>query len=83
MKKIWIVGVSAILIAGVVVAGPMADHPNLKKAFTKAKEAITLLEVAQGENNYDMGGHIEKAKSLLQQAQNEIYQAAEYVNNKK
>jgi hypothetical protein len=83
MKKIWIAGMGAVLVAGLVVAGPLKGHPNLKKAHNKIKAAQADLVAAQRANEYDLGGHAAKAEQLLAQAEQEITQAAEVANRKK
>ncbi len=80
MKKIWIAGVSAVLVTGFVMAGPLKGHPNLKKAHNKIKEAYVAIMAAQKANEYDLGGHAAKAEALLAQAEKEIAQAAEVSN---
>ena len=80
MKKLLIAGVGAMLVAGLVVAGPMKGHPNLKKAHNKIKEAQALISAAQVANEFDMDGHAAKAKELLDQAEREIAQAAMAAN---
>lgn len=82
MKKIWIAGVGAVLVAGMVVAGPLKGHPNLKRAHNKIKEALGSLVAAQKANEYDLGGHAAKAEALLMEAEKEINQAAEFANKK-
>ena len=84
MKKIWIAGMGAVLVAGLVVAGPLKGHPNLKRAHNKIKEAYVAIMAAQKANEYDMNGHAAKAEALLVQAEAEIAQAAEAASaNKK
>jgi len=48
------------------------SHPNLMAADRLCSQAFTKLEAAQAANEYDLGGHAAKAKSLLKQAQDEI-----------
>lgn len=55
-------------------------HPNLAAAQTFIERAINKIEAAQKANEYDMGGHAAKAKSLLDQAYVEIKLAAEAAN---
>lgn len=76
MKKFWIAGLGAVLVSGMVVAGPLKGHPNLKKAHNKIKAAQADLVRAQKANEYDMEGHAAKAEQLLSQAEQEIAQAA-------
>jgi len=83
MKKIWIAGVSAVLVSGFVMAGPLKGHPNLKRAHNKIKEALGSLVAAQKANEYDLGGHAAKAEALLIEAEKEINQAAVVSNSHK
>ena len=83
MKKIWIVGAGAVLVAGLVMAGPLKGHPNLKRAHNKIKEAYVAIMAAQKANEFDLGGHAAKAESLLIQAERELNMAAEVSNAKK
>jgi hypothetical protein len=55
-------------------------HPNLAAAQKLSREAFERLEAAQKANEYDMQGHAQKAKDLLDQANNEIKLAAEAAN---
>ena len=83
MKKIWIAGVSAVLVTGFVMAGPLKGHPNLQRAHNKIKEAFVSIMAAQKANEYDLGGHAAKAEILLGQAEKEIALAAEASNARK
>lgn len=83
MKKIWIAGMGAVLVAGLVMAGPLKGHPNLKKAHNKIKAAQADLVRAQKANEYDMAGHAAKAEQLLNQAEQEIAQAGEAATTNK
>jgi hypothetical protein len=47
-------------------------HPNLAAAQKLTAQAYDKLEAAQKANEYDLGGHAEKAKALLKQAADEI-----------
>jgi hypothetical protein len=55
-------------------------HPNLEAAQHHIEAARDKLDAAQKSNEYDMGGHAQKAKELLDQAYVEIKQAAETAN---
>ena len=55
-------------------------HPNLEAAQKLSLEAFEKLTAAQKANEYDMDGHAEKAKGLLEQVNNEIKLAAEAAN---
>lgn len=56
-------------------------HPNLAEAQTAIDNAVDRLDAAQMANDFDMGGHAEKAKELLKQAYIEIKFAAEAANS--
>jgi hypothetical protein len=76
---------SAALAAAAAVsvssfAGPEAGHPNIIAAREDAEHAIAKLKQAQKANEYDMGGHAKKAEDLLQQAIDEMRQAAKTDN---
>ena len=51
-------------------------HPNLAAAQKMSENAINKIDAAQAANEFDMGGHAAKAKELLNQAIDEIKQAA-------
>ena len=78
-----LIGVCAAfaLASGVALAkGPLAGRPNLKAAHNQIKMAIEKIGAAQKANEFDMGGHAQKAKELLEQSEKEIAQAAEAAN---
>ena len=51
-------------------------HPNLAAAQTFVERAMDKLSMAQRANDFDMGGHAARAKSLLDDAYVEIKSAA-------
>jgi ABC-type uncharacterized transport system substrate-binding protein len=55
-------------------------HPNLAAAQRLCQDAFEKIVVAQKVNEFDMNGHAQKAKELLEQASNELKQAAEASN---
>jgi len=55
-------------------------HPNLAAAQQLIQNAIDRISDAQKANKYDMKGHAEKAKQLLQDASHEIWLAAQAAN---
>jgi hypothetical protein len=55
-------------------------HPNLAQAQSLVVQANTYIETAQRDGKYDMGGHAEKARQLLAQANEELKLAAEAAN---
>jgi hypothetical protein len=51
-------------------------HPNLAAAQRLCEQAFQKIQVAQGANEWDLGGHAAKAKELLDQASRELKEAA-------
>jgi len=84
----------AALLAATVLAGdltlaqaPARDisakrHPNLAAAQRLSQQAWEKITAAQAANEWDMGGHAQKAKELLDQVNNELKAAAEAANRK-
>jgi len=56
-------------------------HPNLAEAQHHIQEAFEKIGEAQRTNKDQLGGHAEKAKTLLEQASRELVEAAEYANH--
>lgn len=88
-KKLLLVVFSlALLVAAVAMAqGPArnvsgARHPNLAAAQRLSRQAYEKIIAAQQANEWDMHGHAQKAKDLLDQANNELKQAAEAANRR-
>lgn len=65
---------------GVNVSGK--KHPNMAAAQHHIEQALEKMDAAQSANEYDLGGHAKKAKELLDQADKEIKEAAEFANKK-
>lgn len=57
-------------------------HPNLAAAQRLIDQAYQKIGDAQRANEFDMGGHAQKAKELLDQANREIGQAARAANHR-
>ena len=77
--------IGAVIMAGflgcahtapAVKEGPLESHPNLSSAYHHTKESIDQIVLAQQANSYDMEGHAQKAKELLELAKTEIKEAA-------
>ena len=51
-------------------------HGNLAAAQGFTRQAYDAMSAAQAANEYDLGGHAAKAKKLLDQAADEMKQAA-------
>ena len=80
---------SALLIGGVAVAQmpknnvSAARHPNIAAAQRLSQQAYEKIVAAQQANEWDMQGHAQKAKELLDQVNNELRQAATAANKAK
>jgi hypothetical protein len=80
MRQLFLFG-CLIIAAGLYAAEPaqnvgMKKHPHLATAQDLISQAFEKIEVAQKANEFDMGGHAQKAKNLLEQASQEIKLAA-------
>jgi hypothetical protein len=78
-------GLTAI---GISLAQPAQNvnpgrHPNLAAAQRLTDQAYQKIIAAQQANEWDMQGHAAKAKDLLDQANNELKQAAQAANKNK
>jgi len=58
-------------------------HPNLAAAQRLVQDAFAKIVAAQQSNEWDLGGHAQRAKELLDQANSELKQAAETANAEK
>jgi hypothetical protein len=79
--------VGALLIIGGLAMGqpPKKNvspgrHPNLAAAQRLSRQAYEKVIAAQQANEWDLKGHAQKAKELLDQVNNELKQAAEASN---
>jgi len=75
----------ALLCSGTTFAQPKRNvsggrHPNLAAAQRLANQAYAKIIAAQQANEWDLQGHAQKAKDLLEQANNELKQAAQASN---
>ena len=57
-------------------------HPNLAAAQRLGRQAWQRVLDAQKANEWDLAGHAQRAKDLLDQANNELKQAAEASNHR-
>lgn len=57
-------------------------HPNLAAAQRYCAQAQGALRAAQHANEYDMGGHAQKAEQLLADAYREVGEAAGAANHR-
>ena len=88
MKKLILV-VGLILLAAIALTlfaqRPARNvsaerHPHIAAAQRSLSQAAEQIDVAQRSNEFDMGGHAQKAKELIVQASNELKLAAEADN---
>ncbi len=89
MKRTMMLAVATLMLAGSALAQkptPPAQnvshhkHPNLAAAQRMAHNAYEKTVAAQQANEWDLEGHAQKAKELLDQANAELKQAAEASN---
>jgi hypothetical protein len=90
MKRVMVGVVSCLILTGVAFAQkpPVRNvspgrHPNLAAAQNHCQQAFDRIIAAQRANEWDMNGHAQKAKELLDQANRELKQAAEAANENK
>jgi hypothetical protein len=78
-----------LLLAGLALAQrPKEDisagrHPNLAAAQRLSQQAWQKVVAAQEANEFDMQGHAQKAKNLLDEVNKELKLAAEAANRAK
>ncbi len=58
-------------------------HGNIARAQEYSRQAFDAMTRAQQANEFDLGGHAERAKQLLQQANDEMKLAAEWANHRR
>jgi hypothetical protein len=79
----------AFFLGAVAVAQPPernvsgARHPNLAAAQRLSLQAFEKIKAAQEANEFDLAGHAQKAKDLLDQVNRELKLAAEASNRDK
>jgi len=75
-----------LLVAGMALAQPPERdisprrHPNLAAAQRLSQQAYEKIVAAQQANEWDMHGHAQKAKNLLDEVNRELKEAAEAAN---
>lgn len=57
-----------------------ARHPNIAAAQRLATQSYDKIVAAQKANEFDLGGHAQKAKELLEQVNEELKLAAQAAN---
>ena len=86
-KLILLAGVAAVAACAASAQMPVQDidpmrHGNLAAAQNLVVQAFERLSDAQVANDYQLGGHVARAKDLLRQANEEIKLAAEAANRR-
>ena len=77
-----------LVIGGTILAQPKENiskglHPNLARAQRQSQQAWESIVAAQQANEWDLAGHAQRAKQLLDEVNNELKQAAEQSNRNK
>ena len=81
-----LLGAPALLLTVAALAAPPVDnidsskHPNLAAAQRLSTQAYAKIAAAQSANEWDMDGHAQKAKDLLDQVNLELKAAAQAAN---
>jgi len=79
----------ALLLGGLAIAQRPkenvsgARHPNIAAAQRLSRQAFEKIVAAQQANEWDLAGHAQRAKELLDQVNNELKLAAEASNRRK
>ena len=79
---------SVLVVGGIALAQPKQNvskglHPNLAAAQRLSEQAYQKIVQAQEANEFDLGGHAQKAKGLLDEVNRELKQSAEQSNKNK
>jgi hypothetical protein len=68
-------------LVAVTMAGPLAGHPNLRRARNSINRALADCRAARADERHgEFGGHRDRAEDLLNQAKAELDAAAEFAN---
>ncbi|CAG9267174.1 hypothetical protein [Paraburkholderia unamae] len=81
MKRLSIIAASAGLALCCVAsafAAPPSQYPNLETAQQLIDQSSGHIEAARKDHHDQFGGHAERALQLLQQAKDELREAAVY-----
>ena len=88
IRKLLLSSAALALTLSAAFAAPPVDnvsrhkHPNLAAAQRLVTNASEKISAAQQANEFDMGGHAQKAKELLDQVNRELKEAADAANRK-
>ena len=75
------VALSSLLLSGASFADALDHHPNLRAAHENIRKAHEELAKAEDRKKTEFGGHRAKAEQLLNDAQKEIEEAAQYADS--
>jgi hypothetical protein len=87
-NSLWKLAGVLLLLAGLALAQRPKEnvapgrHPNLAAAQPLSQQAWQRIVAAQEANEFDMQGHAQKAKNLLDEVNRELKLAAESANRK-
>lgn len=84
-RLVAVLTASLFLIGGAIAQAPKknvsgARHPNIAAAQRLSAQAYQKIVDAQQANEWDMQGHAQKAKNLLDEVNNELKAAAQAAN---
>ena len=82
------VAASFLFVALAIAQRPERDvspgrHPNIAAAQRLSQQAFERIVAAQQANEFDLQGHAQKAKELLEEANRELKMAAESANHRR
>ena len=87
-NSLWKLAGVLLLLAGLALAQRPKEnvapgrHPNMAAAQRLSQQAWQRIVAAQEANEFDMQGHAQKAKNLLDEVNRELKLAAESANRK-
>jgi outer membrane lipoprotein-sorting protein len=81
LHKLLLTAASLVLVSIALAQAPVDNissqmHPNLAAAQRLSTQAYQKIVAAQQANDWDMAGHAQKAKDLLEQVNRELKAAA-------
>ena len=92
MKKLYlfatVIALSVVLVGAAIAQKPKENvsaerHPNIAAAQKLSQQAWEKIVAAQKANEFDLKGHAQKAKNLLDEVNKELKLAAEAANENK
>lgn len=77
MNKLILAAVLGAFVGAGITALAAPEHKNIDNAHAAIVQALGKIDDAQKANEFDLGGHAQKARDLLTQAEPELKQAAD------